>query len=187
MSRFKVLALAEMTAEQRRIADRVLAVPGRSLAHGPWNFWMRSPELAHRLLEVGQYVRFQTSLPGRLNELAILVTARAWTAQFEWHAHYPMALKAGLAQPIADAIRVGRRPEAMQDDEAAVYDFCSELHRDRRVADETFARAVATLGEQAVMDLVGVCGFYDLVSMTLNVAEVPLPGNAPPPLATLPG
>jgi 4-carboxymuconolactone decarboxylase len=185
MPRFKVLDTAEMTPDQKEIADSVLSTPGRSLATGPWSPWMRSPGLAKNLLRLGNHLRFKTSLPGRLNELAILITAREWTSQFEWYAHYPMALKAGLSPKIADQIAADKRPEGMALDEEAVYEFCTEMHRTKRVSDATFAKARAQLSEQQIMDLIAVSGFYDLVSMTLNVGEVALPAGTPPPLAPL--
>ena len=189
MPRFKVLDAAEMTPDQKEIADSVLSTPGRSLATGPWSPWMRSPGLAKNLLKLGNHLRFKTSLPGRLNELAILITAREWTSQFEWYAHYPMALKAGLSPKIADQIAADKRPPSgpggMAADEEAVYEFCIEMHRTKRVSDATFAMARAQLSEQQVMDLIAVCGFYDLVSMTLNVGEVALPAGTPLPLAPL--
>ena len=185
MPRFKVLETSEMTPDQKEIADSVLSTPGRSLATGPWTPWMRSPGIAKTLLKLGNQLRFKTSLPGRLNELAILITAREWTSQFEWYAHYPMALKAGLDAKIADQIALDKRPEGMAPDEAAVYDFCTQMHRTRRVSDATFAKARAQLSEQQVMDLIAVSGFYDLVSMTLNVGEVALSAGTPLPLAPL--
>lgn len=182
MPRFKVLDAAEMSPEQKAIADTVLATPGRTLATGPWTPWMRSPKLAEHLLRLGNHLRFKTSLSGRLNELAILITAREWTSQFEWYAHYPMAVKAGLDPKIADQIALDKRPEGMAADEDAVYDFCTELHRTKRVSDATYEKARAHLSEQQVMDLIAVVGFYDLVSMTLNVGEVALPPGKPLPL-----
>ena len=154
MPRFKVLETAEMSPEQKEIADSVLSTPGRSLATGPWTPWMRSPGLARNLLRLGNHLRFKTSLPARLNELAILITAREWTSQFEWYAHYPMALKGGLDAAIADQIALDQRPASgpggMAPDEEAVYEFCIELHRARRVSDATYAKARAQLSEQQV-------------------------------------
>lgn len=186
MTRFPVPDPDTMSPEQKEVADKLLSAPGRtSLAHGPWSPWLRSPKLAGHLLRLGNHLRFKTSLPGRLNELAILITGREWTAQFEWHAHYPMAIKAGLDPRIADQIALDKRPEGMAPDEAAVHDFCTELHRTKRVGDATYARTRALLSEQQIMDLIAVVGFYDLVSMTLNVGEVELPPGTPPPLAPL--
>jgi 4-carboxymuconolactone decarboxylase len=148
---------------------------------------MRSPDLGNRLQNVGEYIRFKTSLPLRLNELAILITAREWTSQYEWYAHYPLAMKAGLDPRVADELALGRRPSAMTDDEGAVYDFCIQLHRTRKVDETTFNRALALLGEQGVVDLIGVSGYYTAVSMTLNVAQVMPPDGAPLPLKPLSG
>jgi len=123
------------------------------------------------------------ALEPRLSELAILCTARHWTAQFEWYAHEPMARDGGLAQTVIDAVRERRRPDFAHADEAAVYDFCGELYADGRVSQATYERAVAELGQRGVVDLVGILGYYALVSMTLNVFEMPLPDGVAPPLA----
>jgi 4-carboxymuconolactone decarboxylase len=178
-SRFPPLSPEEMTPEQRKAADAIASGPRRGL-RGPFQAWLRSPELADRLQKVGEFVRFSSSVPAKLNELAILITARAWDAQFEWWAHRRLALEAGLDPSIADDIAAGRRPAVLTPDEAVVYDFCTELRRDRRVSDKTFAAAKALLGERGVVELVGVSGYYDAVSMTLNVAEVPIPDDAAP-------
>jgi len=148
---------------------------------------MRSPDLGHRLQNVGAYVRYKTSLPLKLNEFAILITAREWTSQYEWYAHYPLALKAGLDAKLADELALGQRPSAMTDDEAAVYDFCVQLHRTRNVDDAAFNHALALFGEQGVVDLIGVSGYYTAVSMTLNVARVVPPDGVPLPLKPLSG
>ena len=158
--------------------------PRKSLS-GPFNAWLRSPELADRLRKVGEYIRFNTSLPHRLNEFAILITAREWSSQYEWYAHYPLAIKAGLNPQVAADLAAGKRPADMQEDEKIVYDFSIQLHRDKKVSDETFKAAVAKFGETGVMDLIGVNGYYDLVSMTLNTAEVPVPPGEAPPLPPL--
>jgi 4-carboxymuconolactone decarboxylase len=127
---------------------------------------------------LGEYVRFHTSVPRHLNEMAILMTAKAWSCQYEWHAHRPLALDAGLASSIVDDIQAGRRPNGMQPDEAIVYDFSTELRAHRRVTDATFERARMLLGEQGVVDLIALMGYYDLVAMTLNVDRYPLPDGA---------
>ena len=127
-------------------------------------------------------MRFKSSLPARLNELAILVVARHWTAQYEWYAHRGLAMEAGLAPHIADAIAERKRPAGMKDDEAAVYDFCHELHEKKSVSDAAYANALNLFGEQGVIDLIGASGYYTLVSMVLNVDRHPLPeGVAPLP------
>ena len=181
--RFPQLAPEAMSPAQRQAADAIASGPRKSLS-GPFNAWLRSPELADRLQKVGEYIRFHSSVPRKLNEFAILITARAWDAEFEWYAHYPLALRAGLEPAVAKDLAEGRRPAAMGPDEAVVYDFLTELRRDRRVGDATFGRAKALLGEQGVIDLIGVAGYYDTVSMTLNVAQVapPEPGPLPLPL-----
>jgi len=137
------------------------------------------------LQKVGAYVRFQSSLPAPLSELAILVTARNWGAQYEWWAHRRLAEKAGLAPAIADAMAEGRRPAAMDADEAAVYDFCRELHETKNVSDAAWNAALERFGERGVIDLIGTCGYYGTVSMVLNAARVPLPEGVAPPLRPL--
>jgi 4-carboxymuconolactone decarboxylase len=173
-----------MTPDQRATADAIRGGPRGGLS-GPFQAWLRSPELANRLQAVGEFVRFSSSVPTRLNELAILITARAWDAQFEWWAHHRLALEAGLDPAVAADIAEGRRPASMQADETVVYDFCAELRTTRRVGDATLAAALELLGEQGVIELIAVCGYYDVVSMTLNVAEVALPDGVEPPLKPL--
>ena len=191
--RFPILKPAQMTPEQARLVQALLAGPrgegdasaeavSRLMQRGPFNAWLRSPELGDRLQKMGEYVRFNTSLPLRLNELAILITARHWSSQFEWYAHLQFALKAGLAPKIAADIAQNKRPKNMKSDEAAVYDFCTQLHRKKKVSDAAYRRAVALFGEKGVMDLIGVSGYYTAVSMTLNVAEAPLPAGQKNPL-----
>ena len=182
--RFPTLAPEQMTPAQRAVADKIVAGPRKSMG-GPFNAWLRSPELADRLQAVGEQVRFHSSLPPRLNEFAILITARAWDADYEWYAHYPLALKAGLKPAVAAAIARGRRPAGMAADEAAVYDFMAELRRTHRVGDATYGKAHALLGDQGVIDLVALSGYYDLVSMTLNTAQVRPPEPGPLPLPAL--
>jgi 4-carboxymuconolactone decarboxylase len=194
--RFPLLTLEQMTPEQAKLVQALLAGPrgggdaspeavNRILKGGPFNAYLRSPDLGDRLQKVGEYIRFNTSLPLRLNEFAILITARHWTAQYEWYAHLPLALKAGLDPKIAADLAINKRPANMQDDEAAVYDFCTQLHRTKKVNDIAYKRAVALFGEKGVMDLIGVTGYYTIASMTLNVAEVPVPAGQKNPLEPL--
>ncbi|MEI9982111.1 MAG: serine hydrolase [Aliidongia sp.] len=180
-----VPAPEQMSPAQRHVVDAILAGPRGSL-DGPFRAWLHSPELADRLQHVGEYVRFGNVLPRRLSEFAILITARHWTAQFEWYAHHPLALAAGLAPEIATAIAEDREPAALQPDERAVYDFATQLHRTGRVGDTAYDAAKTAFGEQGVVDLVGICGYYTIVAMTLNVAEVGLPPGEPLPLAPRP-
>ena len=184
--RFPTLAREQMTPAQARVAEAIASGPRGGL-RGPFNAWLRSPEFADRAQKVGEYIRFNSSLDKRLNEFAILITARWWDAKFEWYAHYPLALQAGLKAEVAKDLAEGRRPRGMAPDEAAVYDFTTELRRERRVSDKTFAEAKRLLGEQGVIDLIGVSGYYDLVSMTLNVAEVAAPADGAFPLPDLKG
>jgi 4-carboxymuconolactone decarboxylase len=135
--------------------------------------------------KLGEFLRYESSIPARLNEFAILITARHWDAQYEWFAHYPHAMKGGLKPEVAAAVAQGKRPANMQDDEAIVYDFCKELHEHKAVSDATLKRAFDKFGERGVVDLIGVSGYYTLVSMVLNVDKQPLPDGTPPPLPKL--
>ena len=193
VTRFPILSPTQLSKEQAALIKSLLAGPRgggesvaaatkRMLTGGPFNAWLRSPLLGERLQKVGEYIRFNSSLPQHLNELAILVTARYWTSQYEWYAHLILALKAGLDPKIAATLAQNKRPTKMKKDEAAVYDFCTQLHRKKNVSDAIYQRAVALFGEQGVMDLIGACGYYTAVSMTLNVARVALPAGEKKPL-----
>jgi 4-carboxymuconolactone decarboxylase len=131
---------------------------------------------------VGEYLRFHSSVPRKLNEFAILITARAWNAEYEWYAHYPLALQAGLEPHVAADLAAGKRPRGMSADEAVVFDTLTELRRDKRLSDARFAEAKGLLGEQGLIDLIALAGYYDTVSMTLNVAQVRPPEPGPLPL-----
>jgi len=178
--RFAEIPLDKMTPAQRTVAEAIMSGP-RGRMSGPFNAWLRSPVLADRLQKVGEYVRFNTSLDKRLNEMAILMTAQHWGSQYEWYAHAPLAAKAGLDPQVIAALGAGKKPEGMKDDEAIVWEFTTQLRRDHGVDDATYARAIEKFGENGVIDLVAVNGYYDVVSMTLNVAHV-----APPKEAELP-
>ena len=192
VKRFPIMQPAQMNKAQAKLMKSVLAGPRgggdagpaalqRFLSGGPFNAWLRSPDLGDRLQKVGEYIRFNSSLAPRLNELAILVTARYWTSQYEWFAHLKLALAAGLEPKIAAALARNKRPSGMRKDEAAVYEFCTQLHHRKKVGDALYQRAVALFGEQGVMDLIGACAYYTAVSMTLNVARVRVPeGNKKP-------
>jgi 4-carboxymuconolactone decarboxylase len=174
--RMAPIPLDKMSPAQRKVAEDIMSGPRGGL-RGPFNAWLRSPELADRLQKVGEYLRFNTSLDKRVNEMAIIMTAQAWGSQYEWYAHAPLAIKAGLDPSIVEAIGVGRKPEKMKDDEAIVWEFTTQLRRDHSVDDDTYAKAIAKFGEQGVMDLIAVNGYYDVVSMTLNVARVAPPAG----------
>ena len=167
----------KMTDAQRSVADAIMSGPRKRMS-GPFNAWLRSPELADRLQKVGEYVRFNTSLDKRVNEMAILMTAQFWGSTYEWYAHEPLALKAGLDPATVAAIGAGRKPDTMKDDEAIVWEFTTQLRRDHGVDDAIYARALEKFGERGIIDLVGVNGYYDAVSMTLNVARVAPPADA---------
>ena len=175
--RMAEIPLDKMTPAQRTVADAIMSGPRKRMS-GPFNAWLRSPELADRLQKVGEYVRFNTSLDKRLNEMAIIMTAQYWGSQYEWYAHAPLAIKAGLDPEIVAALGAGNKPEKMKDDEALVWEFTTQLRRDHGVNDAIYAKAVEKFGENGVMDLVGVNGYYDVVAMTLNVAHVSPPANA---------
>src|SRR6476619_419326 len=152
---FRRLAENEMSEAQLKVY-RDLASGPRGGVRGPFNALLRSPVLADRAQKLGEFLRFESSIPARLNEFAILITARHWNAQYEWFAHYPHALKGGLKPEIPAELAQGKRPANMQDDEAIVYDFCTELHKNKVVSDKTLQAAFAKFGERGVVDLIGV-------------------------------
>jgi len=178
--RFPDLKREQMTDAQKKVYDSIAGGP-RAGVRGPFGPLLRSPELTDRVQKLGEYLRYNTVLPARLNEFAILINARFWDSKYEWYAHKPLALKGGLAEAIAADLAQNKRPANMKPDEELVYDFCTTLHREHFVGDALFKRAVTMFGEQGVVDLVGVSGYYTLVSMVLNMAEIPLPAGEPPP------
>jgi 4-carboxymuconolactone decarboxylase len=182
--RFKPLTWDEMSPAQRKMVEDLVAGP-RSGADGPFNVLLRSPEMGNLAQQFGAATRFNQSMPRKLNELAIIITGRYWTAQYEWLAHKRAALQAGLNPAIVDAIQNGRRPSGMAKDEEAVYNFCTELLNTKQVGDATFAAAKDAVGEKGVVDLIGVMGWYQTVSMLLNVDRYPLPAGAQPELKPL--
>src|SRR6516165_4477107 len=180
--RFKELTPETMTAEQKKAADAIQAGPRGAGLRGPFNALLRSPDLCDLVQRVGAYVRYSSSIPPRLNEMAIIMAGRKWTAQYEVYAHRRLALEAGLSPANADAIAANQRPAGMAKDQETIYDFVAELLATGKVADATFQRVKDAFGERGVVDLVGAVGYYSLVSMTLNVAQVPLPAGVTPPL-----
>ena len=175
---------AQLTPAQRQAVADFKAARGVEIS-GPFYPLLRSPELMTRTRAMGDYLRYKSALPPRLSEFVILMTAREWTQQYEWNAHYHIALKAGVSPDVAQAIAEGRRPQAMSEDEATLYDFCQELHRNKNVSDVTYARAVARFGEQAVVDTVGITGYYTMLAMVLNTARTPAGPSAAPALRPL--
>jgi 4-carboxymuconolactone decarboxylase len=182
--RFPKPAMEQLTPEQQAVANEVLKQSSAGLG-GPYGMLIKSPELLKRYLLMTDYLRQKTSLPHRLNEMAILLEARLWDAQYEWWAHEPLARKAGLSDAIIDDIRAGKRPTTMQPDEAIVYEVVTELLNKRQLSDATFASAKQTLGEQQVIDLVAVTGFYVMVSTVIIGGQIEIPNGAPPPLPML--
>jgi 4-carboxymuconolactone decarboxylase len=170
-SRFQQLRLEDTSGEQRALAERMLKETRVGLG-GPWNIMLRSPEMSEGLLSLYNYFRWKTALPQPLVELAILTTAREWSVQFEWFAHYPLALKAGVSPSILADLRVRKRPENMKPEQAATYDFTVELCRKHVVSDATFHKVKTLLGEKNVVDLTSLVGTYISVGALLNVAEV---------------
>ena len=183
MSRAPHLDPEKLSPEQRKVYDTIVAGP-RGRVVGPLRVWLQSPGLAEHAQALGAFCRFGTGLPPRLSELAILVTGAYWQAGFEWHSHVPIGLKAGLDASTIDAIRVGEPPNLTKSDEAAVYAFAKELLETRKVSDATYQRAVTEVGLTATVELVGILGYYSLVSMTINAFEVPMPDGAPQPFAS---
>ncbi len=171
--RFPELKREEMTDEQKHVYDAIASGP-RGGVRGPFGALLRSPELADRVQRLGEYLRFKSLLPARLKEFAILINARFWGTRYEWYAHKPFAIKGGLAESITGDLAQNKRPANMKADEELVYDFCTMLQR-HFVDDALFKRAVAMLGEQSVIDLIAVSGYYTMLSMVLNVAEIQLP------------
>ena len=182
--RFKQLTVEELTPEQHLVADEVLKVSSLGI-QGPYNVMLRSPVMAQRQVALLDYVRFNTSVPRRLNEFAILIQSRLWTSQVEWKAHYPLAIKAGLSEDVAASLREGKRPAGMHPDEAVVYDLCVELSTKHEISDATFARAKQVMSEQQVVDLVTVSGTYVLVAMQLAAGQEGTPDGSTP-LAPMP-
>ena len=177
--RFKPLKWDEMTPAQKTMMEHLFAGERRG-AGGPFNVLLRSPEMGDLAQQFGASMRFHSSLPKKLNEMAIIITARHWTAQYEWTAHRKAAAEAGLSESIIQAIAAGKRPSSMDPAETVVYNFGSELLNTKQVSDPMFKAAVDKFGERGVVDLIGVMGYYQLVSMLLNVDRYPLaPGEKP--------
>jgi len=179
-ARFPDIPRDQLNDAQKQVYDAIAGGP-RGGVRGPFGPLLRSPELADRVQKLGEYLRFNSSLPPRLNEMAILINARFWESKYEWNAHKPFALNGGLAESIADDLAQNRRPRNMKPDEEIVYEVCTSLHKTHFVDDALFKRAVGALGERGVVDLVAVSGYYTLVSMVLNVAQIPLPAGASAP------
>src|SRR4051812_30231128 len=179
------LAPEKMTDAQKKAAEELASGP-RGSVRGPFSVLLRSPELMSPLQKVGEYLRFKCQLDRRIAEMATLVAARQWTQVYEWSAHHPLALKAGLKAEIAQAIADGRRPTGMAADEELVYDLLTELFNNKSVSDVTYDRAVKQFGEQNLVDLIAIGGYYALLGMMMNGARTPLPEGKQPGMPHFP-
>jgi len=183
--RMASMAPENMTEAQKKASAEIASGP-RGAVRGPFNVLLRSPELMSPLQKVGEYLRFKCQLDRRIAEMATLIAARHWTQNYEWSAHHPLALKAGLKPEIADAIADGRRPTGMAADEEIVYDLLTESLQNKSVSDVTYDRAVKQFGEQNLVDLIAIAGYYALLAMMLNVARTELPEGKTPGMPHFP-
>jgi 4-carboxymuconolactone decarboxylase len=184
-NRLPELDESTLTPQQRAVFDAIVSGP-RGSVQGPLRVWLQSPGLAARAQSLGQYARYDSLLPPHLSELAILVTARVWSSGFEWSHHAPIALAAGIPEAAVEAIGHARRFTFADPQMQAVFDFAVELQRDRLVGDVAYEAALRVLGQAACVDLVGICGYYTLISMTINTFDVP-DGEGPKlPALTIP-
>lgn len=163
--------------EQKKAADEFMATR-KVPVFGPFEPLMHSPQVMSQARASGDYLRYNSAIGNTLSELVILITAREWTQDFEWYVHYPIALKAGIKPEIANAIADGRRPTGMSEDEEIVYDFSTELHKNKRVSDRTFERAEKRFGKKAIVDLTGINAYYTSLAMQMNVAQYQIPKDA---------
>lgn len=171
MSRLPELKPEDFTPEQKAIHDSIISGP-RGSVPAPLTVWLRRPELARHAQALGGYCRYGTTLSPRLSELAIMLMGRHWLAEYEWEVHKPHALKAGVSEDVLNAIRDGKEPVFTNRDEAVVHKFLTRLHADRKISDSLYAEAVELLGEDGVIDLVGIIGYYTLISTTIQAFEL---------------
>jgi 4-carboxymuconolactone decarboxylase len=180
--RFPQLSMDQLDEKQRPLGEEIVKVSSVGLG-GPYNPIIRSPVLGQRLLDLFHYLRWETSVPMRLNEFAILIIGRRWRSQVEWYAHVPIAVKAGLSADIIVELKANKRPSKMAEDEALVYDFVTELTGTHKVSDETWTRAKKIFSDQQIVDLTAVSGNYVMVAMLLAIAEQSVPPGKEPPFA----
>ncbi len=179
--RFKALKWEEMTPEQKTMINNLLSGE-RGTTTGPFNVLLRDPEVGDMIQKFGAQMRYHSSIPRKLNEFAILITARFWTSQYEWYAHQRDGLKYGLEQSVVDSLGANKRPASMDADETVVYNFCHELLTTHQVSDASFKAAVDKFTERGVVDLIATTGYYNMVSMILNTDRYPLPEGVKPML-----
>lgn len=182
MARIDPIPLDRMTPEQKRLNDEIAGTRGGGTAKGPFALWLRTPDLAAHANAFGSYLRHETSVPQRLVELAVLVVARTYTAQYEWHAHAAHAHRLGIDPALVEALRTRKEPVIDKEDEKIVHAVATELVADRELSDETYRRAVEVLGEQTVLDLVTIIGFYTMVAVVLVAFQVNIPDGGANPL-----
>ncbi|MGZ4897526.1 MAG: twin-arginine translocation signal domain-containing protein [Candidatus Angelobacter sp.] len=183
--RMPAIPADKLTPEQKKASDD-FAAERKTPVFGPFVPLLRSPEVMLRARSMGDYLRYKSVLPPQLNEFAILITARHWTQGYEWAVHEPIAVKAGLKAEITQALAEGRRPQGMSADEEMIYEFCTELHQNQSVSDATYARVQAKFGEQGIIDLIGVNGYYTFLAMVLNGTRTAVPKTTAPPLSAFP-
>ncbi len=179
MSRLPELTPETMTESQRRVDEEIASGP-RGSVRGPFPWLLRSPGIAGHVQRLGAYIRYESALPGNLRELAILIVARFWRAQYEWYAHKPLALKAGLDAAVVEAIEHRRRPQFTDDAEAAVHHFCTAILVSHEASDEAYQAALDRLGEERLVDLISLMGYYSLLAMVMATFQIPVPGGATP-------
>jgi 4-carboxymuconolactone decarboxylase len=180
MSRYREITVAEMNPAQKAVHDQIIA-GRRGRFGGPFQLLIRAPEICQHAAPLGETLRWGTSLPPRLSELAICMTAKFWRAQYEWYAHAPLAVEAGVPAAAIEAIRTGGTPHFTAADEALVFKVCTEIIKTQRLSDASFAEVTGALGEQGLVELVSLIGYYTLIGNTLNVFQVPLPAGETPP------
>jgi 4-carboxymuconolactone decarboxylase len=178
--RFPQLTMDQLEESQKPLGEQIMKVSSIGIA-GPYNPMLRSPVLGQRLFDLFHYLRWETSVPIKLNEFAILIIGRQWRSQVEWYAHAPLAAKAGLSPDIIAELKAGKRPSNMAEDEAVVYDFVTELTTIKQVSDANFARARKVFNDQQIVDLTAVAGNYIMVAMMLAMAEETVPAGKEPP------
>ena len=178
--RFPQLSVDQLSEAQKPLGEQIMKISSVGIG-GPYNSWMRSPVLGQRLFDLFHYLRWETSVPTKLNEFAILIIGRQWRSQVEWFAHAPLAAKAGLSADIIAELKEGKRPSKMAEDEAAVYDFVNELTTTQKVSDETYARTKKVFNDQQIVDLTAVAGSYMTVAMMLAMSETTVPPGKEPP------
>jgi len=174
--RLPAIPPAAYTDEQKKAAEEFQAARKRAV-FGPFEPLMYSPQVMNQARAMGDYLRYKSAVGNTLSELAILITAREWSQDYEWQVHYPIAVQAGIKAEIADAIADGRRPRGMTEDEEMVYEFCTELQKNRRMSDRSFERVERRFGQRGVVDLTGIVGYYTFLAMQLNVARYPVSGQ----------